>query len=530
MTRDDQTLLREFAVHRSEAAFAALVERHISLVHSAARRQVADEHLAEEITQAVFIILARKAAGLGADTILPAWLYRTARYAAADALKLQRRRQRHEQEACMQSTLQADDAPAVWQHLAPLLDEAMAALGERERAALVLRYFENKPLQEIAAALRISEDAAQKRVSRALEKLRAICVKRGVTLTATVIAGAVTENAVQAAPAGLALTVTAAAAKGAVVAASVTALVNGTIKTIAMTTIQKTLIGATLVAAVGTGMFEARQVSQLREQNLTLQQQQTPLAKQLLQLQKERDAAALQIAALRDENERLNKNSSELLKLRGEVGVLRSQLAAASNGKTISKQPPLSSAREYYNRANQHSMNHEYEAQLEDLNKAIELDPNMADAYLQRGNLYVMKLPKERGGDEKAVADFTRCLELEPNNSSARWNRATYSANLRQYDQAIADWTIYIEGDMDFSLQVEGKNKSIARALICRGRVYQDYLHDNSKAIIDYTTAIQLNPSVEDAHRLRGQCYELLGDMEKAQQDFAIEPKLPWQK
>jgi len=123
------------------------------------------------------------------------------------------------------------------------------------------------------------------------------------------------------------------------------------------------------------------------------------------------------------------------------------------------------------------------------------------------------------------VADYTRCLEIKPNDSMARWNRATHYASLGKHQEAIADWTVYIEGDTDFSIQLEGKTKSIARAYFWRGHVYQMYSHDYSKAIDDYTAAIQLNPNVEDAHRLRGQCYELLGETEKAEQDFAIEPK-----
>jgi RNA polymerase sigma factor (sigma-70 family) len=215
MMSDDMTLVREFAANASEPAFAALVERHIALVHSAALRQVGDAHLAEEITQAVFIILARKAASLGTKTVLSAWLYRTTRYAAADALRARRRRQAREQEAHMQSILnQPDTDTDAWAQLAPLLDDALAELGETDRTALVLRFFENKTAREIAGALRMEEAAAQKRVARALEKLRAIFVKRGVTLTATVIAGAVAANSVQAAPVGLAVTVTAAAVKG----------------------------------------------------------------------------------------------------------------------------------------------------------------------------------------------------------------------------------------------------------------------------------------------------------------------------
>src|SRR5664280_3549406 len=127
MMSDDMTLVREFATDQSEPAFAALVERHIALVHSAALRQVGDAHLAEEITQAVFIILARKAASLGPKTILSAWLYRTTRYAAADSLKTRRRRHAREQEAFMQSTLNPTEAEA-WTQLAPLLDEALNEL------------------------------------------------------------------------------------------------------------------------------------------------------------------------------------------------------------------------------------------------------------------------------------------------------------------------------------------------------------------------------------------------------------------
>jgi RNA polymerase sigma factor (sigma-70 family) len=229
MMSDDMTLVREFAANQSEPAFAALVERHIALVHSAALRQVGDMHLAEEITQAVFIILARKAASLGTKTILSAWLYRTTRYAAADALRARRRRQAREQEAHMQSILNQPDTDA-WAQLAPLLDDALAELGETDRTALVLRFFENKTTREIAGALRMEEAAAQKRVVRALEKLRAVFVKRGVTLTATVIAGAVAANSVQAAPAGLAVKVSVVAAKGAAVTTSITTIVKGALK------------------------------------------------------------------------------------------------------------------------------------------------------------------------------------------------------------------------------------------------------------------------------------------------------------
>ena len=127
MPSDDLALLREYARNNSEEAFAALVSRHVNLVYSVALRQVRDPHLAEEITQAVFIILARKAASLGPKTILPGWLCRTARYASANALTIQRRRQRREQEAHMQSILNEPESET-WQQIAPLLDGALEKL------------------------------------------------------------------------------------------------------------------------------------------------------------------------------------------------------------------------------------------------------------------------------------------------------------------------------------------------------------------------------------------------------------------
>src|ERR1043166_10005514 len=147
MTSDDMALVRDFAASRSEPAFAALVKRHIGLVHSAAMRQVGDAHLAEEIAQAVFIILARKAPSLGPKTVLSVWLYRTTRYAAADALKINRRRQAREQEAYMQSTLNEPEADA-WGQVGPLLEGAMSQLSGAGRSSRVRRCFESQSLPE----------------------------------------------------------------------------------------------------------------------------------------------------------------------------------------------------------------------------------------------------------------------------------------------------------------------------------------------------------------------------------------------
>jgi RNA polymerase sigma factor (sigma-70 family) len=227
MATDDMMLLREYATRNSEPAFEQLVLRHINLVYSAALRRVHDTHLAEEITQAVFIILARKAESLGPDTILSGWLYRTTRYAAADALKTQRRRQQREQEAHMQSLSNEPPTDDAWKQIAPLLDTAIDKLNERDRNAVVLRFFEGKSLNEVGAAVGVSPDAAKRRVHRAVDKLRKFFSSRGITLSVAAITGAVMANCAQATPTGLAAATAAAAVKGSVIATSTLSIVNG---------------------------------------------------------------------------------------------------------------------------------------------------------------------------------------------------------------------------------------------------------------------------------------------------------------
>jgi RNA polymerase sigma factor (sigma-70 family) len=295
------------------------------LVHSAALRQVRSPQLAEEVVQSVFADLARGAGKLRPDTIVTAWLYAVTRRTAIDAIRKESRRQLREQIAVEMTNMNATSAD--WTQIEPLLDDAMAALDETDRSAILLRYFENKNLREVGEALGASEDAAQKRVSRAVERLREFFSKRNVTIGASGLAVLISANAVQSAPIGLAATISAAAVLAGT-AVHTSTLIAAT-KAIAMTTLQKTLVTATVAILAGAGIYEARQASQLGVQVQTLQQQQTPLADQIRQLQRERDDATNRLAGLLAENEQLksNPNETELLKLRGEVGVLRQEAA-----------------------------------------------------------------------------------------------------------------------------------------------------------------------------------------------------------
>jgi RNA polymerase sigma factor (sigma-70 family) len=255
---DDLTLLREYALRDSEAAFAELVSRRVGFVYSAALRQVRDPHLAEEITQAVFIILAQKAGRISHKTILAGWLFKTTRYAAIaqtrDRAKRSLRRAIIEKEFQMRSEIQSAATDEIWHQISPLLDEALESLGEKDRQAVLLRFFENKSLAEVGNHLGTGEDTARKRVSRALEKLLRYFNKRGVNSTTAIIAGALSINSVQAAPMALAKTATAVAiVKGATAGGSTITLIKGALKILAWTKVKTaTVAGIVVLLAVGT--------------------------------------------------------------------------------------------------------------------------------------------------------------------------------------------------------------------------------------------------------------------------------------
>ncbi len=312
----DQQLLCDYAEHHSDAAFGELVRRHLDAVYSAALRMTAEEQSARDTAQAVFVALAQNSTQLADHPVLSGWLHCTARNLAAKSVRSEVRRRAREQEAAAMNQLLT--AESVWEHVAPHLDAALGELTVADRDALMLRYFEKKSAPEMSGILGISEDAAQKRVSRAVEKLRDFFAKRGVTVGAGGVVVVLSANAVQAAPVGLAATITAAALSGTTI--TTTALISTT-KAIVMTTLQKTLITVTIAATVGVGIYEAKQAANARAELQTLQ----PLAEQIQQLQHERDEATNRLAGMADELAQANRNNRELLKLRGEIGVLRQQ-------------------------------------------------------------------------------------------------------------------------------------------------------------------------------------------------------------
>ena len=260
----DQQLLRDYAERASEAAFTEVVRRHLDLVYSAALRMVRDAQLAEDVTQGVFMAVAQNARQLILRPVLHGWLHRTTQNLAANAVRSDVRRRAREQEAAAMNELLAHESDAVWEHIAPHLDTALGELSEADRDALMLRYFERRSAQEMAEVLGVSDEAAQKRVSRAVERLREFFAKRGVTVGASALVVVISANAVQAAPVGLAVTISTAAIAGTTIVATATA---ATIKTVAMTTLQKVLITATIIAVGVATPLVIQHQAKLRKEN-----------------------------------------------------------------------------------------------------------------------------------------------------------------------------------------------------------------------------------------------------------------------
>jgi RNA polymerase sigma factor (sigma-70 family) len=195
---DASILLNEFVTSGSDAAFAKIVAQHANMVYSAALRQVRRADLAEEVTQAVFILLLRKASQVTDGAGLSAWLHKVTRYTALNALKREARRRAHERRAGMMAETRRTES--TWNDVSPILDEGIASLSRRDREAVILRFLDRRSFSDVGQTLGVSEQAAQMRVSRALEKLRSFFRRRGVIMGTATLGTAMRLNAVQAAP------------------------------------------------------------------------------------------------------------------------------------------------------------------------------------------------------------------------------------------------------------------------------------------------------------------------------------------
>lgn len=249
-TNDDAQLLSSLRSEDAEAAFAQIVERHVDLVYGTALRRVGgDRHLAEDVAQRVFADLARKAPRLDCETMLAGWLYRAARFAAAQAVRTEQRRKTREREAHTMHEIDTGDTIA-WEQLRPVIDDALEELNPLEREVILLRFFENQALADVGARFSISADAARMRLERALEKLGGLLARRGIASTSTALAATLGAQAHVAAPLGLAATVLANATGSVGFASAVGA---GIAKTTSLTlgkVIATTVVGGIIAGAV----------------------------------------------------------------------------------------------------------------------------------------------------------------------------------------------------------------------------------------------------------------------------------------
>ncbi len=315
---DSHTLLADYARTGSEAAFRELVSRYLDLVYSSALRLVGgDTQLAEDVSQTVFLHLARKAHRLPQGLMLGGWLHRDACYAARTLMRSERRRQKREREAIEMNATEAH-CDSNLARLASLLDEAIETLGAEERTAVLLRFFEQRDFRSIGEALGSTEEAARKRVTRAVEKLHGVLERRGLSLSLAALATALASGTITAAPTGLAASITGSALAGAASGAGLSATL---LKLATMTKIQAGVLGAVILAgAVGSILVQQQARAALRAQAEALRRQSAELAQQ--QAEHERLTALAQ-----GDGARAN-TLEDLARIRTEVESLRQQTSA----------------------------------------------------------------------------------------------------------------------------------------------------------------------------------------------------------
>jgi RNA polymerase sigma factor (sigma-70 family) len=385
---NDTELLRRYIEERSEEPFAELVREHLGLVYSAALREVnGDRTLAEDVSQAVFTELARKAPRLLHHPSLAGWLYITVRHLAANYRRSEQHRKLREQEAQTMNGLVADDTPTTaWAQIRPVLDDALHELSAADREAVVLRFLEDRSLGEVGARLGLNENAARMRVDRALEKLRGRLTRRGITSTASCVAAAMAVGVLTPAPEALAGSVVSTAMASGTAAGTLLTLM----KFMSMTSVKIGLVGAFVVVGVAAPIYQQTRLERVQAENEQLRAREPDLAAQEAELTSLRtELGRLQQAGTNQgELERLRlwqaQVQPELLRLRGMAGVarqanaeveqLRGQLARQTT--EVATHPPSEAMAD----ALKGTMERQVDGELSRLTATLRLTPTQIDA------------------------------------------------------------------------------------------------------------------------------------------------------
>jgi RNA polymerase sigma factor (sigma-70 family) len=321
---EDQQLLRQYCEQRSQEAFGLLVDRHVGMVYGAAQRMVGDSHLAEDITQGAFTLLAQKGESVRRSEVVGGWLYNTTRNLAMHALRSEQRRRERERVAAEMQSLGAQSCA---NDIAAQLEPAMAELDDADRGALVLRFLEERNLKEVGAELGISEDAARMRVNRAVERLREIFARRGKAMTSAALAAALAALAAESTPAGLAAAIVVAGSQATLTTVTIMNCINA--KSVAAIAVAALVAGATgyLTEKQKADRFEAQAADSLAE---------------LQRAKAESQTAQDSLAAREREVQRLQTAASDLAKARNEVAQLRQR---ETSPRTVAPPPAAATPR-----------------------------------------------------------------------------------------------------------------------------------------------------------------------------------------
>lgn len=412
--KNDGTLLAEYHSARSEESFRELFSRHAPMVYSSALRQTGRAVLAEEVTQAVFGVLAQKAGQLRSHPVVSGWLHQTTRFAALRAVRSEQRRQIREQEASRMND-STDETDRIWAQLEPHLDEAMGSLGESDRDALILRYFENRSLREVGERIGVTDDAAQKRVSRALEKLRRFFDHRKLGLSTGVIAAALPGNAIGAVPATLAQSLPAAVIAGGSAPATLE-LIQETMNLLFWTKL-KTAAPIALIGAVAVGTpitVQHNTIADLRQENAELRAQLAAL-----------QSAPKQVVAAKPvitatQLEKIRADAAEVHRLRADIARTR-DAAVAESARVRQAEAATEKAQRQIAKATQAKMSAQRTLAKDREKKAIEL---MVSDSKRLGLAF--NIAKSKGGIPRSFEEFVEHSNFPPDKVEQMRNRLLF--------------------------------------------------------------------------------------------------------